>query len=88
MRKHLILKYEADDPEADYVTLYQQLIQMAMIVKAYNANYVNLEYYGARARESHANTDISKLFELAKTTFGKTRLCVHTKPSQRNRDRR
>ena len=88
MRNNLITKDEADYPEAEYVTLDQQVIQRAAIVKASNFNYVNLEHSGPRAREAHANTDNAKLFDLAKTAFDETRLWVHAKPSQRNRDGR
>ena len=88
MRKNLIPKDEADDPEADYVTLDQQIIQRSMIVKYSDVNDVNLENSGVRTRESHANTDNAKIFELSKTAFVETRLWVHAKPSQRNRDGR
>ena len=47
-----------------------------------------MENSGARARESHSNTDNAKLFDLAKTAFGETRLWVHAKPYQRNHDGR
>ena len=86
MRKNLIPKYGAGDHEAEYVMLDQQVIQRATIFKAANVNDINLERYGERARETHANTDNAKLFDLAKTAFGETRLWVHAKPSQRNRD--
>ena len=88
MKNNLIPKDEADDPEAEYVTLDQQVIQRATIVKAVNLNDVNIENSGGRSKEADANTDNAKLFDLAKTAFGETRLWVHVKPSQRNRDRR
>ena len=81
MRKNLIPKDEADDPGAEYVTLDQQIIQRATIVKAANVNNVNLENSGERTREAHANTDNAKLFDLAKNAFGNTRLWFHAKPS-------
>ena len=57
-----------------------------MIVKAANFHYVNLEHSQEIARRDHANNDYSKLFDLAKTAFGNTILCVHAKPSQRSHD--
>ena len=88
MRKNLTPKEEEDDPEAEYVMLDQKIIQRDTIVKAANVNDVNLENSGARTTEAHANTDNEKLFALAKTAFGETRLWVHTKPSQRSRNGR
>ena len=88
MRKNLVPKYEADNPKEDYVTLDLQIVLRATIVKADNANYVNLENSGSRAREAHANADNSRLFKIAKTEFGETSLCVHAKPSQRSRNQR
>ena len=88
MRNNLTPKYEAEDTEAEYVTLDQQVIQRATIVKADNVNDVKLGYYGARAREYNSNTDNATLFHLARTAFGETRLWVHTKPSQSNPGRR
>ena len=61
---------------------------MDTIFKAAYVHDVNLENYGARAREAHDNTDNAKLFDLAKTAFGETSLWVHAKPSQRIRDGR
>ena len=87
MRKNFIPKDEANYPEAEYVTLDQQIIQRSRIVRYANVNDIKLENSGARTRESHANTDNLKLFDLAKTAFGETRLWVHEKLSQRNRDR-
>ena len=84
----MISKDEADDPEEYYFTLDLHIIQRAKIVKAANVHDVNLKISGARAGESHANTDNAKLFELAKIVFGETSLWVHAKSSQRNRDRR
>ena len=86
MRNNLIPKYEAGDPEAEYVTLDQQVIKRATIVESTNVNDGNLENSGARVREAHANTDDAKIFDLAKTAFGETRLWVHAKPSHLNRD--
>ena len=88
IRKNLIPTDEADDPEAEYATLDQQVIQMDMIVKSFNINDVKLENSGARARKDLANIDNAKLCDLAKIAFGKTRLYVHAKPSQHNRDGR
>ena len=88
MWNSLIPKDKADDPEAEYVTLYQQFIQRATIAKAANVNDVNLENYRARARKAYANTNNDKCFDLDKTEFGETRLWVHTKLSQRNRNGR
>ena len=48
-----------------------QIIQRAVIVKAAKVHDANLENFGARAREAHANTDHAKLFDLANTAFGK-----------------
>ena len=64
----------------------QQIIQTATLIKAANANDVNLENYWSRTREAHAKTDNCKLFDLARTKFGETRLWVHVKLSQCNRD--
>ena len=50
MRKNLIPKDEADNPEEDYVTLDLQIIQRAKIFKADNVHGVNLENSGARGR--------------------------------------
>ena len=86
MRENLIPKDEAENPEAEYVTLDKQVIQRVTIVKAANVNDFNLENSGSRAREAHANTYNAKLFDLAKTAFGEIRLWVHSKPCQNNRD--
>ena len=83
---NLIPKYEAVNPEAQYVMIDQQIIQTATLIKAANANDVNLENYWSRTREAHAKTDNCKLFDLARTKFGETRLWVHVKLSQCNRD--
>ena len=83
---NLIPKYEAVNPEAQYVMIDQQIIQTATLIKAANANDVNLENYWSRTREAHAKTDNGKLFDLARTKFGETRLWVHVKLSQCNRD--
>ena len=88
MRNNLTPKDEADNYKAEYVTLDQQVIQRAKIFKTANVNNVKLENSCARAREAHYNTDIAKVFDLDKTSFGDTRLWVHAKPSQRNRDGR
>ena len=50
MKKNLTPKDEADNSEAEYVTLDQKFIQRATIVKAANVNDFNLENYGAKAR--------------------------------------
>ena len=84
MRKNFIPKDEADNPEEEYATLDQQIIQRATIVKSANVHDVNLENSGARARKAHANTDNSKLFDIDKTTSDETSLWVHAKPSQRS----
>ena len=68
--------------------LEQQIIQRNTIIKADNFHDVNLENYGARAREAHDNTDNAKLFDLANTEFGEISLWVHAKPSQRIRNGR
>ena len=85
MKKNLIPKDEADDPEEEYVMLDQQIIQRDTIFKASNVHDVNLESSGSRSRESHATTDNAKLFDLAKTAFGDTILWVNAKMSQRSR---
>ena len=81
MRKNFIHKDKANDHEAEYFTLDQQIIQRTTIVKATNVNDVNLENSGARVREAHDKTNNARLFDLAKTAFGETRLWVHAKPS-------
>ena len=48
MIKNLIPKDEPDDPEAEYVTLDQKVIQRDTIVKSANDNDVNLEKSGSR----------------------------------------
>ena len=88
MRKNLFPKDEADNPEEEYVTLDQYIIQRSTIVKAANIHDINLEHSGSRAREDHANTYNTELFDLVKTAFCKTSLWVHAKPSQRFRNRR
>ena len=86
MRKNLIPKDKIDEPEADFLTLDQQIIQGNTIVKAANVNDVNLKNSGARASKYNANTDNAKSFDLNKTAYGETRLWVHAKLSQRNRN--
>ena len=86
MKKNLIPKDEAHDPEENYVTLDLQIIQRAKIVKYANGHDVNLENSGSRAREEHANTYNAKFFDLVKTAFGETSLWVHTKPPHHSRD--
>ena len=65
MRKNLIPRDEADDPEEYYVMLDLHIIQRAMIFKSSNVHDVKLKNSGARAREVHVNTDNSKKFDLA-----------------------
>ena len=86
MRKNLIPKDEADNPEEDYITLDLQIIQRYTIVKSANVHDFNLDSSVARATEAHAKTDNAKLFNLAKTAFYETSVWVHTKPSQRSHD--
>ena len=61
MRKNLIPKDEADDPELEYVTLDQQFIQRATIVKDANVNDISLEILG-RERGKPMPTLIMPIF--------------------------
>ena len=53
----MIPKDEADNPEVEYFTLDQQVIQMDTIVKSAKFNDVNFEYSGATEKVANAATD-------------------------------
>ena len=61
MRNNLIKKYEADDSKAEYVTLDQQFIQRATIVKDANVNDISMEILG-RERGKPMPTLIRPIF--------------------------